>query len=838
MASLGSLVYKIKTNNSDFKRGMNENRREIKQFDREVKKSQGTLKKYSERFKQAGIALTTFGAIVTGVGFKLARLAADANEIQSRFNHVFGQMAKDANKWAENFAENFGQSRSEIKSMMATLQDTLVPMGVAADRAYELNKRITQLALDMSSFADIPLKQAMSDIQSALVGQSEPMRKYGSILTETRVKQFALANGIVETDRELTEQEKILARVQLMFQDMNKAQGDYSRTSGSFNNRLRATGNRLRNIGETLGSYILPEFNTLLGYVEKAVEWFGGLPVELQKNITKFALWSGIIAGIVGPLALIVGYLPQIKEGIVGLKGAFAAFGPGGMIVLGLGLIAKLIYEGRRQVRLMEADVKSLTKAELQRREELIKTRIEENKAWIDKVNSGDSNSILGDKLSKELAQKRINELKSNLSETESAIKEIEELEDSLSDLNLPEVSVKSGEAKTPRQLLEEEMQLFKAQMTLNQKNIDQYKRFLENKLNMTEKYSTVTRAMIKRELDNINHEYEQAEKELNRLMSEENEVSAGAISGIMEKYGLNEEFGKKAAEEIQNVVNKTREQIEELKEQRANYLEDTEMYEIYNQMIAEVLKQGSKEQKEIINKYLDEQQEEANEKLQKHLDERLEYWKQYDKAVKEKLANDKQEEKRAEKLAKMLENPFVAAMNNMGMAIEKANEQFLDWQNNLVDGLSNAIARGKSLSDVFSSIADQISAMVIKKAIVQPFVSWGLGELGIEVAHTGGLVTSAGVIPRMHSGGPVLKHDEVPAILQTGERVLSREQNKEYESGKTGQKVEVYNIQAVDAPSFQRLLAQNKASIINITGEDIAKNGQLRKLINKFGSG
>ncbi|MFW6327557.1 MAG: hypothetical protein ACOC2F_04525, partial [Bacteroidota bacterium] len=153
MPNLGSLVYRVKTKNSQFKRGMAENKQEIKDFDRSAQKSQSTLQKYSQTFKRTGVALTAFGAIVTGVGYKLARLASDANEIQSRFNHVFGEMADDANDWAESFAEDFGQSRSEIKSMMATLQDTLVPMGVAEDKAYDLNKQITSLALDMSSFA-------------------------------------------------------------------------------------------------------------------------------------------------------------------------------------------------------------------------------------------------------------------------------------------------------------------------------------------------------------------------------------------------------------------------------------------------------------------------------------------------------------------------------------------------------------------------------------------------------------------------------------------------------------------------------------------------------------
>mgnify|MGYP002338699535 CR=1 FL=1 len=333
---LGSLLYRIKSKNSDFKRGMRENRQEIRKTDKQMKKSQGVISKYSEGFKKAGMALTAFGAIVTGVSFKLAKMASDANEIQSRFNHVFGEMSKDANEWAESFAKDFGQSRSEVKSMMATLQDTLVPMGVAEEKAFELNKTITQLAIDMSSFANVPLQQAMNDIQSAIVGQSRPMRKYGSVLTQTRVKQYALAEGIVETDRELTEQEKILARVSLMQEDMTKATGDYKRTQDSFANQLRETRNQLKNLGESIGANVLPVFQDLLGHVKDLVGWFDDLPDKTQAVISKFMVWSGIISAIVGPLALLVSFLPQIASGLAMISGAAGPFMAGAAIVGGI----------------------------------------------------------------------------------------------------------------------------------------------------------------------------------------------------------------------------------------------------------------------------------------------------------------------------------------------------------------------------------------------------------------------------------------------------------------------------------------------------------------------
>ena len=67
---------------------------------------------------------------------------------------------------------------------------------------------------------------------------------------------------------------------------------------------------------------------------------------------------------------------------------------------------------------------------------------------------------------------------------------------------------------------------------------------------------------------------------------------------------------------------------------------------------------------------------------------------------------------------------------------------------------------------------------------------------------------------PRMHSGGWAgLRPDEVPAILQRGERVLSRREAAGYGNGGNGGNVTV-NINARDAESFRQSRTQIAADI------------------------
>ena len=63
---------------------------------------------------------------------------------------------------------------------------------------------------------------------------------------------------------------------------------------------------------------------------------------------------------------------------------------------------------------------------------------------------------------------------------------------------------------------------------------------------------------------------------------------------------------------------------------------------------------------------------------------------------------------------------------------------------------------------------------------------------------------------PRMHSGGVAgLRHDEVPAILQRGERVLSRREAQSYSGGGVN-----VTIMARDAESFRQSRTQVAADI------------------------
>ncbi len=135
----------------------------------------------------------------------------------------------------------------------------------------------------------------------------------------------------------------------------------------------------------------------------------------------------------------------------------------------------------------------------------------------------------------------------------------------------------------------------------------------------------------------------------------------------------------------------------------------------------------------------------------------------------------------------------------------------------------------------VTSLLAD-MAKLSARKFILGPLanaLSGALGNLGsifAPVLHAGGMVGNAAPqrmipamafanAPRMHSGGAVgaptwagLRPDEVPAILQKGERVLNRREARNY--GQSPAQNITINIQTRDAESFRQSRTQVSADI------------------------
>jgi hypothetical protein len=157
--------------------------------------------------------------------------------------------------------------------------------------------------------------------------------------------------------------------------------------------------------------------------------------------------------------------------------------------------------------------------------------------------------------------------------------------------------------------------------------------------------------------------------------------------------------------------------------------------------------------------------------------------------------------------IGQSLVGAFQSAENAVGEFVKTGKVNFRDLVTSLLADLAKVAARRFILGPIANALSGALGSA---------------GGLFANILHAGGMVGSAGpsrmvpalafaAAPRMHSGGVAgLRHDEVPAILQRGERVLSRREAQGYGGG-GGVNV---TILARDAESFRQSRTQVAADI------------------------
>jgi hypothetical protein len=178
-----------------------------------------------------GVAVATAGIIAFGVAS--VKAASDAEETRAKFNAVFKETAGEARKWAESFATSVNRSSIAVEGMMSAVQDLFVPLGFTRKEAAAFSKSVSTMAVDLASFNNKADADVLRDLQSALVGNSETVRKYGIILTEATIAEEAVALGMAKTTKEVSNQAKVMARLSLIQKGSTDAQGDAIRTANS-----------------------------------------------------------------------------------------------------------------------------------------------------------------------------------------------------------------------------------------------------------------------------------------------------------------------------------------------------------------------------------------------------------------------------------------------------------------------------------------------------------------------------------------------------------------------------------------------------------------------------
>lgn len=250
---------------SQFQRAMRSGAREVKGFERAVGTSSTSVSSFastaSAGFFAVSAAVTGTVAALAGVtGAATTAIAAASNlaEQQSKVGVVFGQSAGEILKWAEGSAQAMGIARAEATGAAGTFGNLFTALGLSQQAAAEMSPRLVQLASDLASFNNSSPEEALAALQSGLVGEVEPLRRFGVAINAAAVESKALEMGLASTKAEITEADKVTARYQLILDNTKNAQGDFARTSDGLANQQRILKAEIGTLAEKFGTALLP----------------------------------------------------------------------------------------------------------------------------------------------------------------------------------------------------------------------------------------------------------------------------------------------------------------------------------------------------------------------------------------------------------------------------------------------------------------------------------------------------------------------------------------------------------------------------------------------------
>lgn len=276
-----------------------------------------------------GVAGAATAAVALGKSAISA--ASDLNESLSKNQAVFGQSAGAVQSWANDSQKNILLTRQAAIEGAATFGNLFTSMGIGQGAAADLSTKLVGLASDLSSFNNVGTDEALVALRSGLLGEAEPLRKFGVQLSAARIEAEAFALGLakpvknaaaiqsaqikvaaatanvakVEKEHgkgtlaaakardalahanagltkamagqktELTAAQKTQAAYSIILKDTQTAQGDAARTSGGYANQTRILHKRISDLSAELGVKLMP-------YVQRVVEWLNRMVTEFQ----------------------------------------------------------------------------------------------------------------------------------------------------------------------------------------------------------------------------------------------------------------------------------------------------------------------------------------------------------------------------------------------------------------------------------------------------------------------------------------------------------------------------------------------------------------------------
>lgn len=234
-----------------------------------------------------------FGFLVTNVlglkaGFDLKELLDQGNAVIENANLMavsfeavtdeYGKIDMAASTYYKKALDFQDQLHNKMQLQIAELSQTQATFnymfsnqGINQELATRMSKNLTGMSQDLASLYNKEFKEQAQAIQSGLTGMTKSLRLEGIDISNASLQGTLNRHDIDAKASSLNYANKELLRYITLWDQTNKAQGDFARTSNASANQMKMLQNQIAQTGAMIGMIFAQAFMKVSAYIRAIV---------------------------------------------------------------------------------------------------------------------------------------------------------------------------------------------------------------------------------------------------------------------------------------------------------------------------------------------------------------------------------------------------------------------------------------------------------------------------------------------------------------------------------------------------------------------------------------
>lgn len=287
------------------------------------------LKATSEQLKDIGGKLTSIGKdLTTKVSAPIiaaftysSKVASDYEENLNKLRVAFGDYADEVIAFTDNAYLDYGLSKVDASEVASSFGAMAKGIGIADEQAGQMAITLTGLAADLASYFNTDVETAGTALEAIFTGNAQALKKYGVVLTDVNLKEFALSLGMTDKQyKNLGSVEKTMLRYQYVLSQTADAQGDFANTNDGMANATKILQATFKDLATVVGEQLLP---IIVPVIQELASFISEL-ANTNPELIEMAVKIGLVVAAFGPLLTMLGSVVSII----------------GSLIIGIGLLA------------------------------------------------------------------------------------------------------------------------------------------------------------------------------------------------------------------------------------------------------------------------------------------------------------------------------------------------------------------------------------------------------------------------------------------------------------------------------------------------------------------